>query len=79
MAETHMNKSQTGKTLDAEDDRKSLFIFRKNNPIRAVSSRFVHWRHFDNIVLLLIIISSILLAMDNPLNDPEGDLSITLG
>ena len=30
-------------------------------------------------MLVLIIVSSILLAIDNPLNDPNGDLSITLG
>jgi membrane-anchored protein YejM (alkaline phosphatase superfamily) len=35
-------------------------------------------KHFDNCIILLIVISSITLAIDNPLNDPESDLSITL-
>ena len=30
---------------------------------------------FDNIVLILIILSSITLILDNPLNNPEGVLS----
>jgi len=35
-------------------------------------------KHFDNIILLLIVISSVALAIDNPLNDPEGDMSKNL-
>jgi len=34
---------------------------------------------FDNIVLGLIIISSITLCVDNPLNDPKGDVQVMLG
>ena len=30
---------------------------------------------FENIIMLLILISSILLAFENPLNDPDGELS----
>ena len=40
--------------------------------------RIVKWKNFDSVILVLIVISSILLAIDNPLNNPEGELSKTL-
>lgn len=33
---------------------------------------------FDNLVLILIVASSITLVLDNPLNDPEGNLNRSL-
>ena len=29
-------------------------------------------KHFENVILGLIIAQSIILALDNPLNDPDG-------
>jgi len=34
---------------------------------------------FEGVILILIVLSSILLAWDNPLMDPESDLKKTLG
>ena len=34
---------------------------------------------FENVVLALIIISSITLCVDNPLNDPKGKVQVILG
>jgi hypothetical protein len=58
---------------------KSLYIFSHKNPVRVILKKLVKWKYFDWVVLAIIIISSILLAIDNPLNDPEGDLAITIG
>jgi voltage-dependent calcium channel L type alpha-1D len=49
-----------------------------NNPIRSRLADFTQMPLFDNTILFLIIVSSILLAIDNPLNDPEGQLSKAL-
>ena len=38
----------------------------------------MEFRHYDNIVLSLIFISTILLTLDNPLNDQNGTLSKVL-
>lgn len=29
-------------------------------------------RYFDNIIMILIVVSSVLLAIDSPLNDPQS-------
>jgi hypothetical protein len=57
---------------------RSLYIFSHKNPIRIFTNRIITYKHFDNVVIALIIISSIILALDNPLKDPESDLSQTL-
>lgn len=58
---------------------KALFIFGPTNAIRLFTHKIFSWKHFDNVILVIIIISSILLAIDNPLNDPDGDMSYVLG
>ena len=40
--------------------------------------RIVKSKLFEYIIFIIIVISSILLAIDNPLNDPESGLSIAL-
>ena len=57
---------------------KSLYLFSVNNPLRVFLHKIRYWAYFDNVILVLIIISSILLALDNPLNDPDGEMSKTL-
>ena len=54
---------------------KSLYIFSVTNTLRRFLHKIRHWAYFDNVILVLIIISSILLALDNPLNDPDGEMS----
>lgn len=45
------------------------------NSFRILITRMVESKPFDIIILLLIGISSILLALDNPLNDPDSVLA----
>lgn len=37
--------------------------------------KVVHHKHFENIMLIVTIISSIQLGVDNPLNDPDSKFS----
>lgn len=53
---------------------KSLFLMNGNNPLRVLVGRLVNSRYFESFIMLLIAISSVLLALDNPLNDPESTL-----
>ena len=53
---------------------KSLFIMGPMNRLRLFCSKIVCKPSFDNIILIFIGISTILLALENPLNDPEGNL-----
>jgi hypothetical protein len=53
----------------------SLFIFSVGNPIRRVIYNLVNKPLFDNIILLLILLSTILIAVENPLNDPNSEFS----
>jgi hypothetical protein len=65
--------------LEAEMRRNSsLFVFSQGNPVRIVARRIIDFRYFDTIIIILIVLSSIFLALDNPLNDPESGLSETL-
>eukprot|EP00794_Sanderia_malayensis_P016877 gene16877-18582_t len=49
--------------------RRTLFLFDQNNRIRMSCSNMVNMKHFDHVMLIIIILSSILLAMENPLDD----------
>lgn len=42
-----------------------------SNPIRIVVAKIIKLEHFDNFVIIAILISCISLAMDNPLLNPE--------
>ena len=53
---------------------KSLGIFSPSNKLRRICYKIVSWYYderfnYDNAVLLLIAISTILLTLDNPLRD----------
>jgi len=45
-------------------DGKSLFLLNRDNYIRIIASKIVGHRYFDRTILLLIIISTILLAIE---------------
>ena len=51
---------------------KSLGIFGPTNKIRVICKGIVENKYYDSIVLALIGISTILLTLDNPLNDENG-------
>ena len=56
----------------------SLCIFSKDNWIRKIDNKIVTHSYFDYFILLIIVISSITLALENPLNDPNSKLSQNL-
>ena len=53
----------------------SLIIMGPENCFRLFITRIVKNPKFDMFILLLIAISSIFLALDNPLNDPNSSLA----
>ena len=44
----------------------SLFIFSPSNPVRVLAARITTHKYFEYIIIVLIVLSSILLAMDGP-------------
>jgi hypothetical protein len=62
------------KKVDLEG--RSLFLFVPNNKFREFCSKITSWRYFDSVSLTVILISTINLAIYNPLNDPDSKLSI---
>ena len=56
----------------------SLIIMGPDNCFRLFITRIVKSPKFDMFILLLIAISSIFLALDNPLNDPNSGLAAFL-
>eukprot|EP00347_Sterkiella_histriomuscorum_P005312 403357086 len=56
----------------------SLFILKKNSKFRIFIAKLTKSSYFDYTVLIIISIQSILLALDNPLNDPDGSLVLVL-
>ena len=51
-----------------------MFLFPEDNEYRIFLLKLVKSRYFDIFIFSLIGISSILLALDNPLNDPNSAL-----
>jgi len=67
------DKSQTIKSKSEHIMRgKSFFLLSPKNFIRRTFFRIVTHRFFDPFILSMILISTILLAIDNPLDDPKG-------
>ena len=51
-----------------------MFIFGPRNKFRILIAKLVKTKYFEGLILSLIVISSVLLALDNPLNDPNSTL-----
>ena len=47
-------------------------LFEPKNKIRQLCFRIVNFKYYDNVILGLIGISTILLTLDNPLYDQDG-------
>ena len=58
---------------------RSLFLLGKENCVRKVCYHIVKHKWYDTAVLLLIAISTVLLTLDNPNMDENGDLATVLG
>jgi Ion transport protein len=54
---------------------RSLWIFENTNCIRVLCARIVSWYYFDNLIVFIIIISTVNLSLDSPLNDPNSTYS----
>ena len=54
---------------------RSCFIFKPNNWLRQICYKIVKWAYYDTAVLFLIAISTLLLTLDNPNNDPYGGMA----
>ena len=63
---------------DNLDQGRTLLIFGPKNPFRRGCAAMVANPAFDRVVLILIAISSISLALDNPLLDPDSALANSL-
>ncbi|XP_068695384.1 voltage-dependent calcium channel type A subunit alpha-1-like isoform X1 [Montipora foliosa] len=48
---------------------KTMFIFSQENRFRRLCHRIVNLRHFDNFMLVIILLSSITIAIEDPLHD----------
>ncbi|KUF89419.1 hypothetical protein AM588_10002652 [Phytophthora nicotianae] len=57
---------------------RSLFLFAVDSKVRRIASYLSTHRHFDSTVFGLIVVSSIALAVDNPLADPNSGLATFL-
>uniref|UniRef100_K3WQ22 Ion transport domain-containing protein n=1 Tax=Globisporangium ultimum (strain ATCC 200006 / CBS 805.95 / DAOM BR144) TaxID=431595 RepID=K3WQ22_GLOUD len=64
--------SSARKDIPSELTGRSLLVFTLENPIRKVSTSIITHPHFDNMSLVLIAVSTVALAIDNPLNPPDS-------
>jgi hypothetical protein len=51
---------------------RSLYLFGPNNILRKFLSEVIAHPKFDDFILLLIMISTVLLTLDSPLDDPNS-------
>ena len=58
--------------VELDQRNKSLCIFEETNSFRTLMSKIEKSSYFQNGILFMIIISSIALAFENPLTDPES-------
>ncbi|KAG4062064.1 Sodium channel protein type 4 subunit alpha B [Phytophthora cactorum] len=56
----------------------SLFIFSEDSRVRQWTLKLIVHPYFDSVVLILVTVSSITLAIDNPLQNPESTLATGL-
>lgn len=61
------------------DSNRSLFLFKRSGFVRRFCHQIIRSSYFDHMILVIIFVGSILLAVDNPLNDPSSTQSIALG
>ena len=54
---------------------KSLCLFSRDSSIRKWAERVITHRHTDNVILSLIVLSSLLLTLEGPFLDPHGVLA----
>lgn len=57
---------------------KSCCFFAPQNPVRRFCRAIIEFKYYDTILMTLIGVSTILLTLDNPLQDQNGTLALTL-
>ena len=50
----------------------SLFVLKPTNKVRLYLSYVVGYKYFDTFILFMILFSTIMLTLDNPLDNPNG-------
>eukprot|EP00743_Colponemidia_sp_Colp-15_P005327 GILK01005729.1.p1 GENE.GILK01005729.1~~GILK01005729.1.p1 ORF type:complete len:1755 (-),score=280.80 GILK01005729.1:102-5366(-) len=53
---------------------KSCFCVSKQSRFYRLVHRLVNWSYFERLILTLILVNCVMMAVDNPLDDPESDL-----
>ena len=56
----------------------ALFLFSSKSKLRKCAATIVQHSRFEGVILLLIIISSVFLAIENPLDDPNSQIRVFL-
>ena len=59
--------------------KNSMYLFGPENKFRVEVAKIVADPKFDQVVLVLIVVSSIMLAIDDPLGDPDSTKAVVLG
>ena len=62
------------KEVNYDPNNKVMYCLSEKNAYRKYMRKTVTNPVFDNLILVLIVITSIALAFENPLNDPNGKL-----
>ena len=61
-----------GQSKGSDSDNRGSWCFRQLKELRQLQPH----KAFENLIIFLIFTSSVLLAIDNPLNDPKGDFMV---
>ncbi|DBA00730.1 TPA: hypothetical protein N0F65_001201 [Lagenidium giganteum] len=68
-----------GTTFGRKLPSRSLYVFTLNNPVRKFAISTINHPLFDGLSLFLIVVSTLALAIDNPLNPPQSLSTTVLG
>ena len=61
-----------------DPNNKSLWIFSEKSKIRIFANSLIKKKWFDFLILFFIFVSTLTLAVENPLSDPESTLASIL-
>ena len=71
MSSSIKKKSTTTTEGDVENG-KSLFLFKPENKFRVLMNKIAKKKHFEWLIVSLIILSTITLSIENPLDNPQS-------
>lgn len=78
LLEYYASSIRTVQVPDDIDPGRALFVLGPNNPVRRGCSAVVSNLGFERVTLLLIATSSIMLALNSPLRDPDSAIESSL-